>query len=88
MFGVITQILNKFVLNADPIRATDVWVMLTDLGLSQRFLNKAYMSLIMDPKMLVGIMGCPNEYRKSSLLTLMGYDHEPHDWKMKGKYLP
>ncbi|KAH7679457.1 Cytochrome c/b562 domain-containing protein [Dioscorea alata] len=79
VLGVTTQILNKLGPNPDPIKAFDVWATLMNLGLSQPFLNQAYLFLMKDPKMLEAIIGCPDEHRKSLLLISMGYDQEPRD---------
>ncbi|KAH7690269.1 Cytochrome c/b562 domain-containing protein [Dioscorea alata] len=79
VLNVTNNILSTFGKNTNSIQASDVWVMLVNLGFSQPFLNKAYLFLINDHKMLEGIMGCPNEHRKSLLLTSMGFDREPHE---------
>ncbi|KAH7655855.1 Cytochrome c/b562 domain-containing protein [Dioscorea alata] len=79
VLNVTNNILSTFGQNTNSIKASDVWVMLVNLGFSQPFLNKAYLFLINDPKMLEGIMGCPDEHRKSLLLTSMGYDREPRE---------
>ncbi|KAH7668997.1 Cytochrome c/b562 domain-containing protein [Dioscorea alata] len=79
VLGVTTQILNKLGPNPDSIKASDVWATLMNLGFSQPFLNKTYLFLMKDPKMLEAVMGCSYEHRKSLLLLSMGYDQEPLD---------
>ncbi|KAH7688911.1 Cytochrome c/b562 domain-containing protein [Dioscorea alata] len=71
VLNVTNNILSTFGQNTNSIGASDVWVMLVNLGFSQHFLNKACLFLINDHKMLEGIMGCPDEHRKSLLLTSM-----------------
>ena len=72
-----TNILNKCF--ANPTKDYDVWAMLTDLGISQPFLTRAYVFLVKDPKMLECLIRSPNEHWKTVLLNLMGYEHEPQN---------
>ncbi|KAH7692299.1 hypothetical protein IHE45_01G057800 [Dioscorea alata] len=71
-----TNVLNQCIANRDPTKDCDVWGMLTDIGITQPLLIKAYVFLVKDPKILEGVIRCPREHRKSLLLDLMGYDHE------------
>ncbi|KAH7672088.1 hypothetical protein IHE45_09G030500 [Dioscorea alata] len=56
----------------EPTKDYDVWGLLTDLGISQPILGKAYRFLIKDSELLEGLIKCPTEHRKSLLLSWLG----------------
>lgn len=54
-----------------PIPESEIWKMLEDLHIEARLMNRVYLYLLNHPECIRGVIGCPQDKRKSLLLEMV-----------------